>query len=65
MLKAIATSSARPASCAAERARPTARRTMSIQCTGSDDSDSRTAPSRSAVGRPHVFVQTTSQPTSM
>jgi hypothetical protein len=64
-LKAIATSSSRPASRAAERASPTARRTMSIQCTGSEASERRVAPSRRAVGRPQVLVQMTSQPTSI
>ena len=64
MLNATATSSSRPASRAAVRARRTARRATSIQCTGSDGSISSTPPRRSAVGRPHVFVEITSHPVS-
>ncbi len=54
----------RPASCADPRARRIPRRATSIQCTGWVESQIFGPPLRSAVGRPQVFVERTSQPVS-
>ena len=63
-LNATATSPSRPASSTAWRASRTPRRAMSIQCTGVADSHSRGPSWRTALGRPQVFVEITSQPSS-
>ena len=63
-LKATATSPSRPASAIASRASRTPWRATSIQWTGRAEPQIRGPPSRSAVGRPQVSVETMSHPAS-